>query len=202
VLRLKKFDFPNKVRNNGRKTKRKNPSNTPLILKQWNDGLSTTASTTATFYDLTQVPQGTTFRSRVGAQIRLHKLIIRMFFNGADTTNRFRVIFFKWKMSDTSDQPTTSELLIDPNFPITTPILAYSPSRFKILSDMTFNLVTNNWQGALSKVVSFSAAQLGLAQYDVGVNTGVGHIYVMVVSDSGASTHPAYELSADLRFSD
>lgn len=188
-------------RKNGKKTNAKN-SRSALILKQWSDGLSTTASSTPTFKNLCSVPQGLTFNNRLGAQIRLHSLRVNMIFSGADTTNRFRVIFFKWLMSDTSDQPTQSEILVDPNFPLTTPILGYMPSRFKILSDFVVNLVTNNWQGVVSKVVNFNASQLGHAQYDIGVNTGTGHIYVMVVSDSGASTHPAYELSGDLRFSD
>jgi len=188
-------------RRNGKKTNSKNSSSSP-ILKQATIGSITTASSTPTFTDLTPIPQGLTFNNRIGAQIRLHSLRVNMIFNGADTTNRFRLVFFKWLVSDTSDQPTQSEILVDPGYPITSPILGYTPSRFKLLNDFVVNIVTNNWQGAQSKTLKFSSSQLGLAQYDIGVNTGTGHIYVMVVSDSGASAHPAYELYADVRFSD
>ena len=161
---------------------------------------STTIDVSGTFWDLTAIPQGTTFAQRVGAQATIAQLSHKVRMVCADTTNVMRLIIFKWHPSDTSDAPQISELFVDAANPLLSPVLHYRPSRFSILLDKLYSLtlvganqcVTDEWR----------TGRLGLVQYDIGVNTGSKHIYAYCVSDSSAASHPSLLLYSSVLFYD
>ncbi len=168
--------------------------------KQFNTLVSSTISSSAVFQDLSLITQGTTFNQRVGAQVNVVSATIKMFLVCADATNYIRTVLFTWRPSDSSDVPTASELFIDTASAAFTSLLAYKPSRFKVWHDKCYPLTTAGNTYCRTEVVTLR--NVGAIQYDIGVNTGSRHLYLAIVSDSGASTHPPYTIDCNMIFTD
>ncbi len=152
------------------------------------------------FWDLTAIPQGSTFAQRIGAQAHITQLGIKLKFTCADTTNVIRLIILRWIPSDTSDVPNVGELLADASNPLLSPVLAYKPSRFAVLFDKLYSLTTTGSNYVVTD--SFSTNNVGLVQFDIGANTGSRHIYAYAVSDSSAAAHPGVLLYSNVLFFD
>jgi len=165
--------------------------------KQLPDVLSTSVSATSQFHDFTgTVAQGVAVYQRVGQSIRVSHISLKGILTSADATQVMRIIVFRWNVSDSSDAPAVSELLDTAGGTIPDYVanyLIYKPSRFTILWDETF-IFSSNWQPLqkFEKEIKCNS----LVEYDVGVNTGKNHIYMMITSDSGAVTHPSCYFSS------
>jgi len=149
-------------------------------------------STSWIFNDITNgVTEGTSTSQRIGMSIRLLRLSVRLTVTVADATNVVRVVFFRWKVSDTSDAPGASEIFAPTGLgsnSVEAPYLPLKPSRYQIIRDMTFCLATN-WKPV--QVATLEIPLNWVTEFDVGVNTGKDHFYVATCSDSSTSTHPS-----------
>jgi len=166
--------------------------------KKWiSQDYSSTVSNTATLIDLTSIGQGNNAITRVGASITVKSFEINSIFTIADTTNIIRMMVFEWIPSDTSDAPSSSELLLTASS-VLSPVLPYKPSRFKILYDK--NLVLDTYHPILEN--KFKLKLDHQVQYDLSVDTGSRHLYLYLQSDSGASAHPGVAFNSVLKFVD
>lgn len=143
------------------------------------------------FNDLTgSIAQGTTASTRIGMSIRLTHLKARTTITIADATQVVRVIFFRWKVSDTADAPAATELFTATglgSYSVGAPILPVKPSRFQIIKDVTITMATN-WKPV--QVLEHDISLNWNVEYDIGVNTGKDHLYMATCSDSAAVSHP------------
>jgi len=171
--------------------------------KQLPDVHSASVSSTSQFHDFTgTVSQGVAVYQRVGQSIRVQHITLRGVLTSADATQIMRIIVFRWNVSDSSDAPAVSELLDTAGGTIPDYVanyLVYKPSRFTILWDEMF-IFSTNWQ-PLQKFEREIKCN-SLVEYDVGVNTGKNHIYMMITSDSAVATHPSCVISAAVHYHD
>jgi hypothetical protein len=145
------------------------------------------------FNDVTgAISQGTTVSTRIGMSIRLTHLKVRCTATIADATQVMRIIFFRWRVSDTADAPSDTELFAATGLgsnPVQAQILPVKPSRFQILRDVTLTMSTN-WKPV--QVLNFDLPLNWVTEYDIGVNTGKDHLYMATCSDSGAAPSPTW----------
>lgn len=161
-----------------------------------------TSSSSTVYTDVSDIGQGTTILTRTGGEIRLKRFVLRWNAVVADVTNLIRVILFVWKPSSTSDTPSDAELFNDPSDTtrkVISPTLPLKPSRFRILKDSTVMLDSYHQQRCGDFSIDLGDLKVS---YDLGVNTGVNHLYLAVVSDSSAVSHPTFNYEMLLYFSD
>jgi len=166
--------------------------------KKWiSSDYSSTVSNAATLIDLTSISVGNNAITRVGANITVKSFEMNCIFTLADTTNIIRMMIFEWIPSDTSDVPSSSELLLTSSS-VLSQTLPYKPSRFKILYDKNF--VLDTYHPILENKLKLKLDHQ--VSYDLSVDTGSRHIYLYLQSDSGASAHPGVAYDAVLKFVD
>jgi hypothetical protein len=160
-------------------------------------------ATTWIFNDLTgAIAQGTSASDRIGTTIRLSKINFRAMVAVGDATNVYRIILFRWRVSDTSDAPGAAELFSPTglgSYPVNAPLLPTKPSRFQIVKDWTFSLATN-WQPV--QIFNFDLPLNWDVAYDTGVNTGKDHLYMATCSDSGGVPNPSAIFEHMIHFHD
>jgi len=170
------------------------------VKRFWAGTSSTTYPSTTTFTDLSAVTVGTGNNTRTGTEITAKKLEINLLFVIADTYNIVRVIVFEWLPSDSSDVPSGGEIFStayssgnNEQYCLLNPI---RPSRFKVLKDITVNLDVAHV--SLHRRLAFKMNHK--VSFDTGGTTGRNHLYMAIVSDSTAVTHPTVALSWTLSF--
>jgi hypothetical protein len=157
---------------------------------------NSTVSTTLQIHDFTSIAQGTTAQTRIGATIQVKKLFMRWVAYIGDTTNLLRVSIFQWRPSDTVDLPQASEVYLTSG--VLSPLLKMKPSRFKMISDFLISLDQYHPMktGSLELDLNFNV------QYDLGVDTGSSHLYLVVQSDSAGAPNPSLEFAAKVEYVD
>ncbi len=165
-------------------------------------------STTPSYLQLTTMAVGDTDGTRLGARVSMDHLDVTCDVTNADSpANIVRMIVFVDK-NDNGAGPSGAAgyILSDPNsYPWISPInQAYcsGPSRrYHILRDIIFN-PGSSWQPVQRK--RFRLQLRGLeATYNStsSVPPLTNSINVLLVSDSSVTTHPAYIVSTQLRYS-
>lgn len=154
-------------------------------------------SSTCAFLAITSlITQGVQYLQRIGDKIRLKKLKIRVQLDAADSSNAFRIIVFRWKQDTSTVAPTAADLL-DLQYADGTQYCYLNPEGalvekkpYEILWDKTYELIlgTNTAVRNVFKTINLKDALLQFRGTSVN---GVGHLYVMTVSDSGTATHPS-----------
>lgn len=155
--------------------------------KSFDQGFSATVSSTGTMLKLTPIPQDDTDSGRDGDQLLLSHLQNKISFIGADTTQLFRMITFRWNQDDTT-APVAADLLQT--------VSVYGPyvrdneraKKFTILEDLFLgtsingpNCLTRTFDRKFSSKIAFQAAS----------TSGTGHLYTFMITDSLAVTHPS-----------
>ncbi len=167
--------------------------------KSFDTGVGSTFDNTGSITKLTTIPQGDTDSTRDGDHIKLTKLWMNVAVTYADASNVVRVIVFRWNQDDSSVAPTVND--------ITQSLSAYSPihrdneraHKFDIIFDKMFGvanvgpgIATVEWRRPLKSQIAFQAT----------ANTGTGHLYVYIISDSSAATHPGVNLISRVYYTD
>jgi len=166
--------------------------------KKWlESNVTSTATQTVTFNKVSTVGPGTGNAQRIGNKIHAKHISLRGTIILADTSNVVRVILFKWLMNDGSDAPGAAEILTETTDPQSN-LVPLKPSRFKVLKDQVFHLDTAHivrtfiWKIKLEYDLTF----------DPSTNTGIGQLYYLILSDSGAVPNPAYDINTQLVYVD
>lgn len=172
-------------------------------LKSFDTGLAQTVSSTGTLTKLTTVPQGDTDSARDGDQLLIKKFEVRGYCTPADATNICRFLIFRWNVDDTSDAPTLAEILQDAaSSPWISPYNRDSRRSGKvvIIYDNILGVCTS---GPGIKTFKHECKWKALKiNFEAAATTGVGHIYLLTVSDSTASTHPFFSMESRVWFTD
>jgi len=168
-------------------------------------------STTATLTNLAAVATSTqpTISQREDSRIQLKRLMVRFSVVGADATNLLRAIYFQWKPNNADDTPAIADILQPTGGPLALDpyvFLRANRKKFKIISDRLYGteVVTgpNHFVGKLEFRYS-PGGRMIRDQYFNGIAlTSKNAIHLLLVSDSGAASHPAYNLVSILEFYD
>ncbi len=146
--------------------------------------------------DMSAVPQGTTASSRIGASIKLSALHLKWVAHLGDTTNLLRVIIHHWKPNDAVDVPQASEIFQTSG--VLAPLLKIKPNRFTVLVDLLISLDTYHPM----KTGSLDLKLGQLVSYVPGLDTGMNHLYLSILSDSGGVPNPTFEFVASMVYTD
>lgn len=158
---------------------------------------------------LCNVPQGTTDRSRVGDQLVMRALMLRMHIvmNTGDVTNSVRVIVFQWHPSVALAVPTLSLVLSAtylgttnaPNAPYTFDYRTNCTILFdrKLVFSNTGDLIKS-----INQKISLKWAKKKCQYVDASATSVSDQLYLAAVSDSSTATHPLVSSVARLFFDD
>lgn len=180
-------------------------------------GISTSGSITR----MTGVNQGVIQSNRTGDLINPTDLELRYTFTsgatgvitGADEFNVMRILLFRWHMDDTSDPPTLARLIAGSTNKTLAPYNREYDEQYTILYDAVHCVYnTPVWNGSAvslqrgyGSAVSVAPPRIplkGSIHFALSGNTGVGHIYCLMVSDSTYSPSPTGEAVIGLRYTD
>lgn len=158
-----------------------------------------------TLFDLTgNIATGTTVATRVGDAVTLREIDWRGIITSADTHNFVRVALFQWRADTSVDTPTAGSVLETVN-DVLAPVTLWNWDRraeYKVLWDKTYYL-----DSADDTAVQFSG-KIGPRKlktpihYNPGYNTGMNHVFLMVISDSSAISHPQVNWDMRLKYKD
>lgn len=140
---------------------------------------------------LTYPPQGTAPSQRIGEQIFLKKLKIRLNVAISDATNIVRIIFFRWSPDNQVSSPTTSTVLQSLSTMAHINYINDQSGKVQVLLDRTWALTYTN-QINVNLIANLYGKKLGKKRVDFNSTlvTGVDQIYYLLLSDSVAVTHP------------
>jgi len=168
--------------------------------KHYSSIASGTVSSTGVVQDCSVVGSGTTGSSRVGDAVRAKSLDFTVGFVGGDATNFCRATIIQWKMNDSNDAVTLSDVYVNYlNNPTLSLFSPTQPNRFRVLFDKIVVYGTGGVDAAFIQGHLKLNSQLS---YNVGANSGINHIYLIISSDSTAATHPSYTFDVDFCFTD
>lgn len=152
---------------------------------------------------LSNIIKGDDGYQRDGNEVTVQGLDVRGAIYLADTTNFVRVIFFQWHENTAVSVPTPASIL-ESKSGGGTPWLelpAHDERKtYTILSDRTYTLHSS--QPVVRFTEYISARRAKKINYIHDANSAIGHIYVALLSDSGAVSHPAVEIMCGLRYKD
>lgn len=152
-------------------------------------------------FNLSVVPQGDTDQTRDGDMLYCKGLS----FNYAcypSETNVMRVIIFRWNVSNALASPTPSSVLDNVGF-VNSPLANYVQDQrrqrlFTILYDKIHGINLDNPTVVRHKYIKLRSR----IAFDAATTAGKGHIFLLVVSDSGAVPHPSFNFGSKLMFTD
>lgn len=186
--------------------------NSNLEKKYFDTLLSGTVSTTAQISKLTTIPTGTTDSTRVGDKVKMLSLNLRFLFGAADATNVCRFIIFQWHLND-GTAPVVTDILN--NTGVTDVFMAYynhdQGKNFTVLCDKMIISCLNasnanvwfKWRHSFNRKRKLSDKFVkNTIKFIAAANTGMDHIYMLIVSDSSALTHPGYNLDSRVTYTD
>lgn len=154
-----------------------------------------TASGTIVAVPLTAIPLGTTDYERIGDKTTIRSIKIRLQFTIAtgDAYNMLRLIIFQWYPNSSQVTPVVSNILAS--------IMGSSDSylsfyvhdlqnQYHVLYDKTMYVDNvRNQQYTLIKKLKLKYAKKTL-NFLAGTTEASNHVYVLLLSDSTAATHP------------
>lgn len=142
-----------------------------------------TVSTSGYVQDLSIITQTSTGdQNRIGDSITLTSMEVRYDWEVADTTNRVRLILFRW---NDDGAPGVNDILLN-TVSVPRCYASYnkdSRSKFNILYDKV--MVVGQGSGTDNvKYREFKRKLTGKINYSSGGTSGVKHVYLMAISDS------------------
>lgn len=168
---------------------------------------STSVTTTATVVDLTDLNQNVTGVGRIGNEIDVKnvEMIYNLIVNSTDAINTFRVLIFQWHPNNAVDLPQTAEIFDFASAGVGWECYAPFNHDKRKLFTIYYDKVHSGSYGSDSGAKNFRKKRIGPfkpTQYDYAVNTGTNHIYLLYISDSGATPHPSINISLGMKYKD
>lgn len=165
----------------------------------------TTADYAGSVIDLCSVSQGDTDITRDGDQLYISSLQLRWEVIQADSTNNCRLLVFQW-LADSSDTgtPGVSDILSSTFIGgINAPNAPYKHDnrfQYKILLDQRFALSDDKPSQIGIKYLTRGMKRK--IQYVAAGNSGTNKIYMILISDSSAVSHPTFNIATRLKYKD
>jgi len=161
------------------------------------------SSTSPIMTQISSISVGTSISTRIGDQVRINHLNIRYLITLADTTNVVRLIFFQWKIDNTT-APTDSDIYAVTGSQETTSQYNHyaEETNMKVLWDSGALLLSTN-RPQISGVLNFTNTLLSLLTYNAGSSsTGLNQIYYCFTTDSVAAPSPNLQMDTRVYFTD
>jgi hypothetical protein len=157
-------------------------------------------TTGGTMFSLDSIPQGAGDSQRIGDQITVQSLLLRLSIQtGSGGLGYVRVVMFRWKPGSGILPPTVSNLLQTINF--LSPINVEYGEQIKVIMDKTYALATGSSQLQIDKfwrrkryVANFSGSTTGTATNSNGT-------FLFFITDT-ATGSPTFSFYSRLRFTD
>lgn len=156
--------------------------------------------TAGVIHPLSDPQVGTARNQLIGRDFLIKNLLIRYQLFVSDSTNTIRVVIFQWNLNSI---PSVTDVLED--YPSSLVVGPLSPTKIENKSNIRI-LYTNCFAlqtGILDSVVDKVNIKRNLrAQYNDDGSKGIGHVYILLVSDSVAVAHPTYTILSRCRYTD
>lgn len=168
--------------------------------------IATAASSTLTVISVSATTNGTTDITRIGDQIELHSLELKLSatVSSSDGSNLVRILVFQWLADDTTDPPTAAKVLqSSAGQPYNSPFNHDNSAKLVVLYDKL--LATSTYYPVKHDSVLISLGQSPVrrvVKYSAGASTGNNNIYIAFCSDSGPAPHPTVDSYARINFYD
>ncbi len=175
--------------------------NLSLEHKYFVGNVSNFTDSTGNVVNMTAIPQGDTDLSRDGDACTFSRLDVRGVVYGADTTNMIRLVLFQWKPQST---PTLGLIFQDlATWGPITPLTHDTRDQYHVLDD---RLLATSLNGPNAVSFDFSVPKNRLlkqqCRFQGGTTTGSNLIYLGLVTDSAAATHPLVQYNTKVWFHD
>lgn len=171
---------------------------------------------TTQFYKLTSITQGVGDIQRIGDEVSLKSVFVRMFtqFNSSpqDRNPIIRVIIFQWNEDDASALPVASDILQDVGIlgipgQIVRQYTIDKDRKYTVLFDKLFNHSLTGGQDVITSEVFIDKKFNRKIQYGNGVTSGINQLYMMVQTSDNLGVAASNELplitfSARVRYYD
>lgn len=161
------------------------------------------ATTTPGLYCLSNTSQGDTGGSHIGDESTMKNLDFRMLVTCADATNAVRVVLFRWIPNIGYVAPGAGSVLKDATSlgNLTSCYLEDGEDMYKVMYDELFLLAA---AGGNPEQVSRRIQRTFNLQCDflTGTSNSSNMLYLMLISDSGAATHPTVQFMSKIGFTD
>lgn len=158
-------------------------------------------STAGQIEDLSAVTQGPSEAQRIGDKLLPKYITINFQVVLADTTNLMQVILLRWKPDDAIDTITFAKVNNGGNL---APIAMYNwnmRDKFDILKSEIFSLDAGNPSQFRRWFVSFGD-KTSQMKYNISATSGCNKFFLVICSDSQATTHPTFTYYSRLVFTD
>lgn len=167
---------------------------------------SLSIDTTGELYSLTNVSQGTGDSNRIGDEIKISALELRINALYGDTTNYLRIIVFQWLANDDISAPIVGDVLYDASSSIPYVLSYYNNdtlgSDYSVLYDKVHSL-NNTYKTNFSQNIFIPMKYAKKkVQYVAGTTNGSHKLYILLCSDSGAIPHVTVNMVARLTYVD
>lgn len=145
---------------------------------------------------LTPISQGTTDVTRIGDKVRLKALFLDYQIVCSDATNLVRVVVFQWHPQTNLVAATLTEIFqyfaIGDNREVLSPYVHDYGDQFRVLYDRLYTLdLASAYTKSFKGVISLKRAKKQMA-YAAGGSQGSNQLYIAVLSDSSAASHPTF----------
>lgn len=167
--------------------------------KHYQTTANSTQNNSATITSISNIPQGDTDETRDGDQLRISSVELNYELIGADATNLFRVMLFQWFDDST---PTVTDVLTSAIDAILQTYRRDTRRMFRVLYDHTHPLSLNSSNEVLVRFKRFTRGFRRKIQYQAGGTTGINKLYILLVSDSGVASDPAYIYKTRVNYTD
>jgi hypothetical protein len=160
-------------------------------------------SSTAFVQDLSAIAIGTDDNTRIGNHVHLKRSNFRFRLDGADPTNTFRIILFKWKDNDFyTGNPAASAILANLSAGAGDVVMPYNretPGSYTIIKDF-FLTTSATGENTVTRYVSIPLS--GKIQYTGATTNGLNKIFLLLLSDSTVIAHPTITWFHELLYTD
>lgn len=154
-------------------------------------------------HDLTPVNQGSTDTDRIGDQLTLRSVAIRGYAQGSSvsTYNVMRMVLFQWKPNSTPAVGDIMNVLANTNAPN-----SFSKwdlkEQYNVLKDWRILLRGTDYQAQLFYHKISGKKLRKKLQFVAGGNSSNNRVYLLVVTDDGASPYPGITYQSRITYTD
>jgi hypothetical protein len=157
---------------------------------------------------LSTIAQGNNDSNRTGDNVKIKSIQIKGTCVTADATNVMRIVLFQWLQNSGSVAPTALDVLqntgqpYSPYSPYTKDVAGYNmiPLADRMLTMNTLSDVNKPFTIKVSGKKLRKGNALDNIQFTAGGTSGIGHYYLLFLSDSGALSHPTFSYYCRIRF--
>lgn len=151
-------------------------------------------STSGTILSLTDIAQGDTDFTRDGDQINVKSWNFRFQMTGADNSNAYRIIIFRWNVPTNYRVPVVSDILNVSGLPVTAiPNAQYvfdnkRQKQFSVVYDKILGVAAAG-PGIIVKATKAYVNGLPIS-FNASTTDGEGKLFMLLLSDSNTLAHP------------